>query len=285
MKASYYFLFAALFFLSCEDVIEVDAPAEAPRLIVDAILRLDTNETVTTSIIKVGLSSSFFDSNEAADVDQIIIRNSDYESSGPSDQSFIIFTEIAPGIFQGSKNTSFFTSGNLELTIDYGEERYYARTNFVPSAPIDSLEQGDDTLFTGEETEIIVSFTDNPNRSDFYIFDFDFDEFLVSEDEFYQGQTFQFSYFYDDEIEVGRTLEISILGADESFYNYMNQLIVQSGGDQGPFQTPAATVRGNIINITGIDDIGVIESVEQTNNFALGYFAVVEEFKASITIE
>jgi hypothetical protein len=53
----------------------------------------------------------------------------------------------------------------------------------------------------------------------------------------------------------------------------MNQLIVQSGGDQGPFQTPAATVRGNIINTNNLD------------NFALGYFAVCQEYVETIVLE
>ena len=65
----------------------------------------------------------------------------------------------------------------------------------------------------------------------------------------------------------------------------MDQLIVQAGGNQGPFQTPVATVRGNVINVTGIDNITVTDNVERTNNFALGYFAVVQEFKQTITIE
>ncbi|UWX53649.1 hypothetical protein NYZ99_10715 [Maribacter litopenaei] len=108
--------------------------------------------------------------------------------------------------------------------------------------------------------------------------------FTVTEDEFYQGQRFEFSYFYED-IEPGQELTISILGADESFFNYMNQIIVQAGGDQGPFQTPAATVRGNIFNVTGIPNPEDLESIEQTEDFPLGYFAVVQEYQSNITIE
>ena len=82
-----------------------------------------------------------------------------------------------------------------------------------------------------------------------------------------------------------KTINIGLLGADESFYNYMNQIIVQSGGDQGPFQTPAATVRGNIINITGIDNSDIFDNVGRNDNFALGYFAIVQEYKESIVID
>ena len=139
-----------------------------------------------------------------------------------------------------------------------------------------ATQQGDGTLFSGNETEVEVSFNDRIDEDNFYLVDLDFDDYLVTEDEFYNGQTFKLSYFYDDDIDAGRTISISILGVDEPFYNYMNQLIVQAGGDQGPFQTPSATVRGNIINST---------STEDSSNFALGYFAVCETFTATIVIE
>lgn len=275
------------FFASCEDVIEVELPTETPRLTVDAIIRIDTAQNFTTAKIKIGLSSSFFNENETTEIDQIMILNPDYELQSALDANFILFSETEPGIYEGTKNTTFFTTGELQLYIELGEETYYANTQFVPSVPIDSLEQGNETLFSGDETEVIVTFTDNGNRDNFYILDFDFNEYLVTEDEFYQGQAFVFSYFYDLDLPLNTntTINISLLGADESFYNYMNQIIVQSGGDQGPFQTTAATVRGNVFNITGIDNIEVFDIVDREDNFALGYFAVVQEYKKSIIVE
>ncbi|WP_286827739.1 DUF4249 family protein, partial [Maribacter sp. UBA4516] len=174
----------------------------------------------------------------------------------------------------------------FQLILETENEQFFATTTYVKSVPIDSLEQGDETLFSGDETEVIVTFTDPGESNDFYLLDLDFGEFLVTEDEFYQGQTFVFSYFYDNELAINTSsvVNISLLGVDEQFYNYMNQIIVQSGGDQGPFQTPAATVRGNIINVTGIDNDEVVDNVERSDNFALGYFAIVEEYTDSITI-
>ena len=285
MKKLAYFLPLLLFAISCEDVIEVDAPTEPPRLIVDGVIRIDTSEAFTTARIQIRESSSFFEDNSPKTVQQAFIQNPDYIGTGPLDENFVLLTEIEPGVYEGTKRTPFFTAGELFLNINDDEERYLARTTFVPTVPIDTLIQGDGTLFSGDETEVKVAFTDNGDRNDFYILDFGFNEYLVTEDEFYQGQQFEFSYFYDDTIEAGMTLTVSIFGADESFYTYMDQVIVQSGGDQGPFQTPVATVRGNIFNVTGIDNIDVFDNVERTDNFALGYFAVVQEFKKTITIE
>lgn len=273
-----------LLFMGCEDVVEIDTPTEPPRLSVDALIRIDVNKPITNATVSVALTSSFFRESEVAELEKIVIQNVDYESSGPSDLNFIVLNETVPGRYEASKRTSFFTNGELQLLITYAGSQYVASTRYVPTTPIDQLKLGEGELFTGDETEVLVSFTDDPNRSDYYLFDFDFNEYLVTEDEFYQGQTFEFSYFYDDAIETGREIEISILGVDKNFYNYMNQLIVQAGGDQGPFQTPSATVRGNIIQVANGDGSENSE-IDNRDNFALGYFAVCQRFSETIEIE
>ncbi len=276
MKRFIIFFVGFFLFIGCEDVIEIDTPTEPPRLSVDALIRIDESEPITDVIVKVDLTSSFFGDIEAANLDEIRIVNADYEPTGPSDENFIELTETAAGRYEGSKNTAFFTKGALELTMTYDGDRYLATTTYVPTVPIDKLEQGEGELFTGEETEILVAFTDDASREDFYLFDFDFNEYLVTDDGFYQGQTFEFSYFYDEAVKPGMEINIDIIGIDEPFFNYMNQLIVQAGGDQGPFQTPSATVRGNILNVTENSD---------SESFALGYFAVCQTFSRSIEIE
>lgn len=273
-----YKLIILLGFISCEDVIDVALDTEPPRLNVDAIIRLDTSESMSTATVNIGLTSSFFEENQAVTVDQVFIVNEEYQGIDGTDQNILVFNEVETGIYRAVQNTDFFTSGELTMTVNYNDTAFIAKTTFAPSVPFDSLIQGDAVLFSGDETEIVVSFTDIPNEENFYIFDFDFNEFIVSEDEFYPGQQFEFSYFYDD-VAPGSSIDISILGADEGFFNYMNQLIVQSGGNQGPFQTPLGTVRGNFTSIAESNEI------DRRNNFALGYFAVVEEFKQTIIIE
>ncbi len=285
MKKIFSIFCLTLLFLGCEDVVDIDTPVTPPRLFIDALLRLDINETTTTIRVEAGTTSSFFDAVNPAELTNISLLNVDYEPSSALDQNFVVFSEVSPGVYEGSKSTNFFTSGELQLFIEHEGQRYLARTEYVPGSPISSLEQGDDTLFSGNETEVEISFEDNGERDDFYLLDLDFGDYLVTEDEFYNGQTFNFSYFYDEEVEAGTEINISILGVDEQFYNYMNQITVQAGGDQGPFQTPSATVRGNIINITNIDNINSFDNVEDSNNFALGYFAVCQTFSDSIIIE
>ncbi len=281
MKKIIYILICFISF-ACEDVIEVDTPTEDPRLVVDAIIRIDISEPIIYPTIKVSKTNSFFGEIPPAGLQQISLFNLDTNG-------FIILTEVQPesGIYQKQDGVGidFLTSGEILLQIDFEDEYYVAYTTFAPAVPINSLEQGNNTLFDEDDIEVIINYTDLPDREDYYVFDFDFDNFLASEDTFYDGQEFEFSYYYDN-LEPGDEVNISILGASERFYNYMNQIIEQSGAvDFGSFQTPALTVRGNVFNVTDIDNFDNFNNVNLSDNFALGYFAIVQEFKDSLIIE
>jgi len=278
MRKVIYIILFVLTLTNCEDVIQVDVPSEPPRLIIDAIIRIDTSDQVLIPRVKVSLTDSFFGEVAVTGLQQVTINNIDNPAN-------IILLEVAPGIYETGASLNFLTQGELVLQVQHEDQRYLARTHYVPSVPIDTIEQGEGTLSNGDQTEIITTFTDDPDRDDFYLFDFGFDEFLVSNDEFYQGQQFQFSYLYNEVLETGQEVDISILGVDRSFFNYMSLLIEQSKDELDIFDTPVATVRGNIINVTEIDNIDFFDNVDQTNNFALGYFAVVQTFTKTIVIE
>ncbi|WP_158973420.1 DUF4249 family protein [Cellulophaga sp. L1A9] len=266
MKNIYFILLVSLVALGCEDVIDVDVPTEQSRLVIDGLIRVSDTETNTDLVIKTSLSNSFFEMITPLTVTSVVIKTSNSSAE-------ITLIESQTGTYTTSVSTEILKEGPITLNIVYNNETYEGISTFTSSAPIDKLIQGEGTLFDDDETEIIIAYTDNIATENFYLFDFDFNEFLVSEDTFYEGEQFEFSYFYDSDLEAGRTAQVSILGVDETFYNYMNQIIAQSGGSQGPFQTPAGTVRGNIINTTTVE------------NYALGYFSISETFTQLITIE
>ncbi len=286
------FILVLCILTNCEDVIEVDTPSEAPRLIIEALLRVDRNETYIPVDVKISETSNFFEEVPVTSVESILIIASLMED-GIVTSSGVTYLEeevSGSGIYTTDPNSRIPTTIAdfdivFDLIINHAGRKYYARTEYVPAVPIDNVVQGSNTLFSDEETEIIVTFTDDALRNDFYLFDFSFANYLVTEDKFYQGQQFEFSYFYDMQFEAGSEITIGLLGVDEGFYNYMNQLIEQSGEQQGPFQTPVSTVRGNIFDITDLDNIDLFDNVEQPEVFPLGYFAIVEEFKQTITIE
>jgi hypothetical protein len=293
MKQAITILLCAILFFSCEDTIEVDLPKVETRLIVDGLVRVDKSQELVDVKIKLRESSNFFEENQPTQAESALIYYGKPTSGGLfEDISFSTLVEkdlgsgiYVPNLEQDQIRTAFVEPGVVFiLQITHQGKRYYAQTEYAPTAPIDNLEQGTDTFLDEEETEIIVTFTDNGDEDNFYLFDFMNSEFLVVEDEFFQGQQFSFSYFYDDEITAGETITVSILGATEEFYNYMDLVLEQTENNGGVFQTPVATVRGNVFDITGLDNINLFDNVERPNDYALGYFGMVQEYTATLTI-
>ena len=88
--------------------------------------------------------------------------------------------------------------------------------------------------------------------------------YYVDEDKFFQGNEY-FSKSDDDDLEIGNEIEITHYGISKQYYNYMSILVSIAGSNVGgPFQTPPATVKGNIINTT------------DKANYPLGYFSLSE---------
>lgn len=294
MKKGITILFGTLLFFSCEDVVDIDLPEVETRLVVDGLVRVDKSQEFVDVKIKLKESSIFFEENQPTQAESVLIYYGRPTGGGLFENlsfSYLVEKDEGSGIYvpnleQDRIQTAFVEPGVVFiLQITHKEKRYYAQTEYVPTVPIDNVEQGDDTLFDDEETEIIVTFTDNPDQDNFYIFDFMNSEFQTVEDEFFQGQQFEFSYFYDQKLSVGQDVTVSVLGATEEFYNYMDLVLEQTENNNGVFQTPVATVRGNVFDITGLDNIDLFDNVERPNDYALGYFAMVQEYSRTITIE
>jgi len=282
-------------YAGCEDVIDVELADEPPRLIVNALMRVDTTQEFIPVKVRVSTTNNFFEEIPVTALDRIVIVI-EFEEDGIITAGVSNLAELEPGSGEYFPDPNFSTDQRIPtsaierdllytLIIEHEGNRYAAQTRYVPAVPITGITQGTGTLLNEDETEVIVRFEDDPEAENFYIFDFDFDEYLVTEDEFYQGQEFEFSYFYDRQFESGKNIEISILGADKTFYDYMARLLEQTEDVQNPFQTPAATVRGNVFDITGLDNINIFDNVERPNSFPLGYFAIVQEYKQTLTIE
>lgn len=290
-------LLLSILLFSCEDVVEVDLPNTDSRIVVDAIIRVDESQEFVPVEVKVTRTSGFFDDVlPVSDIESIFIQYGVENEFGELvEAAYSNLTELETGSGVYVPDPNFTTDQRIRtefigpettfwLFIDYEDRLYASKTDYAPSVPITALEQGTETLFE-DETEVIISYTDDPDRVNFYVFDYGFGNFFASEDTFYQGQPFSFSYFYDENLEVGEEITVSILGSDLRFYNYMNLLLQQSDGNQGIFDTPVATVRGNIFDVTGIDNLNQFDNVEQPDNFPLGYFSISEVYSESLVIE
>ena len=251
---------------SCEDVIVLDLNTAEERLSIDARIKMNP-ENSNPQVIALSLTGGFYDESIQWVTDaEVEILEVDNNITHP-----FFHDAMNPGQYILDFTPNFDV--NYRLIIHYNGETYESSLEqLIPATPIDNLLQGDETLFEGDEIEVIVTFTDDGNREDFYVLDFGYNNFLATKDEFYQGNAFTFSYFYED-LEPGDTALVTIHGADETYFNFMSAVIEQTeeGGD--PFKTTPTSVRGNIYNTSEI------------SHYPMGYFSISETFSASLLIE
>ena len=256
-------LFITLGLVSCEEVINVDLDTAAPRLVIDASLKWEKGTDGSTQKIKLTTTTGYFDQTIPA------VSNATVFVTNSSEQQFD-FMEMLPG--SGDYICTNFIptlNENYTLTVIVNGNTYTATEKLMPVPEIDKIEQKDDGGFGGGNIEIKFFYTDNGTTSDFYLSRaqlsrYSIPQYGVSNDKFYQGN--QISDIYSNEdIESGDTIDYTLSGISEGYFNYMQVLLSIAGNaGGGPFQSPPATVRGNILNTTDI------------NNYALGFFSVSE---------
>ena len=268
MKRLLLYFITVLAFSGCEDVIDVELDDPQPRLVVDALIRVNTELPSNRVSVRLAISSNFFEENTPVNDAEIRLSNLTL------DQQTTLNLDDSNGTYSAVVDTDILTDGVLELQVAHNGSLYTAMNTFTPSTPITKLEQGDGELFGEDDIEIIIGYSDPGDQTNYYLIDYDQGEYFTQEDTFYQGQDFEFSYFHDS-AKPGDTLEVFLMGANQELINYMDQVLTLSGEDGlTPFQTPVTPARGNII---GPED--------DFENYTLGYFAVVEAFSQTLVIE
>lgn len=262
-KINIYLVFIALFFASCEKVVDVDLPTIAPKLIIEATFEVFFDEVPVTAntVVKLRLSADYFEETIPT------VTNATVFLTNLTDSSIINFSDAnADGNYEPT--TAFIPENAIEyeLTVVYENETYKGKATRVKSTPLTNVEQGDETLFSGNETQLKLQFTDNSTLENYYLFDFTNNIFTALEDRFFNGVTYNFSSFYsEDEIELPATVTIRMSGISKEYYTYFRILLDQSGGGGGgPFQAVPSSLLGNMINTTNEE------------NFPLGYYHISE---------
>lgn len=255
-------IITALLVISCEDVIKADLTTAAPRLVVNGSLKWQKGTLGNEQKIKLSTTTGFYDTViPTVSGALILVTNSNNDSFN--------FTEEVPnsGVYLCH---NFIPEINQTYVINLvlNGDTYTATETLKSVSPITSVMQYSSGGFSGTDVEIKTYYTDPANSNDYYLFKYKsslnaIPLYQVSEDKFYQGNQF-FGYYTNGDIKTGDNLDITIYGVSKRYFDYMSKLILISGANNGPFSTPPATVRGNIINQT------------HPNNYALGYFNVSE---------
>lgn len=256
---SLYLLFLLLTFSSCEKVIDVDLNTGEPRLVIEASINWYAETAGNEQKIKLSTTTDYFSENIPRVSNAVVfITNS-------SNQVFD-FTED-PNELGTYKCTNFIPAVNetYTLTVIHDGETYTATEKLLNTPVITEVEQINDGGVLGNETEVKFYFNDLVNETNFYFLRIDdpykvIPEYGVIEDRFFQNNQ-MFGLYFSEDLKPGDTLKLTLNGITQDYFNYMDVLLEQTGSNSmGPFSTPTATVRGNIINQTNFD------------RYALGYF-------------
>ena len=259
----YLSLILSLFiFSSCEKVINVDLNTAAPKLVIDGSIKWEKGTDGNEQTIKLSTTTSYY-SNTIPTVSNAVVFVTD-----SNDSTFNFIENGTTGEYV-CNNFVPILDETYTLNVLYDNQTYSATETLKAVPIIDSIAQKNDTGFSGKDIEIKAFFTDNGATNDYYLFKVkpnynSIPSYGVFYDRFFQGNSF-YAIYSDDKSKSGDVLQIALQGISKRYHSYMSILISLAGSNNGsPFQSPPATVRGNIIN--------------QTNeaNYALGYFSLSE---------
>lgn len=264
-------LFTAIFTTGCEEVIDLDLDTAPPKLVITASINWKKGTAGNQQKITLSTTTGFF-SQEIPKVSQAVIFITN------SAKNTFNFVESAVKGDYVCTNFIPVINETYTLTVISKGATYTAVETLKAVAPITEIIQNNQGGFTRDQKEIKTFYNDPASQANFYLYKYTYStqvkvNYYVDEDAFFDGNKF-FSISQNDELKTGDKIEVIHFGISKAYYNYMSVLVSIAGnGGGGPFQSPPATVRGNIINTTKFDD------------FPLGYFSVSETDTRNYTME
>ena len=262
--------FISIFCTSCEEVVDVDLDTAAPKLVIEAAINWQKGTNGVQQTIKLSTTTGYFENVIPT------VSNATVFITNSSGKQFN-FLEVPKTGRYVCNTFEPVIDEQYTLTVISNGTTYTANETMKSIAPITRIEQNDEGGFTGKDIEIKAFYNDPADADNYYLYKYEYSNkvtsnYYVDEDKFFKGNEF-FSISDDDELEVGDKITLTHYGISKQYYNYMSILVSIAGSNSGgPFQSPPATVKGNIINTT------------DKNNYPLGYFSLSETDTRTYTI-
>lgn len=257
---------------SCEDVVEVNVPTDAPRLVIDASIKWAKGSTGETQHVYLSKTGSFY-SNDVPKVSGAVVQVADTQNH--------VFSFAEDGNHPGDYVCTQFqpvVGMTYTLTVVVEGQTYQASEALAEVPSIDSVEQRNDAGPLGKDFGLKFFYQDIPDQANYYLYQFDTPTqvkviYDVNDDRFFANNQ-MFGIYFDDQLKIGDTVTFTLHGISKRYSEYMNKLLSIAGSNGGsPFQTAPATVRGNLVNTTNPD------------NYALGYFRLSQTDTRAYTLQ
>lgn len=271
MKKILLLIIITISFSSCQDTVDIPLDNSEPKLVIDAVIKWQKGTAGDTQVIKLSLTNNFY-------TNDILFANGASVSVTNSSNTVFNFTEVPNTGNYICSNFVPVINENYTLSVTYQGQNYTSTAKLIATPPIINVQQETVPGIDGEdEIQLKYFFQDNGTEDNFYLLGVrnpkkKIQEYGVVSDEFFQGNV-MFG-FYASDVEQGKIIKLTLQGVTSPYYDYMNKLIAISSTNSGnPFATPPATLRGNIINQTDIDD------------YPLGYFSLGEVDTRDYTVQ
>ncbi|GAB1855995.1 hypothetical protein MHTCC0001_08300 [Flavobacteriaceae bacterium MHTCC 0001] len=264
---------------SCTDVIDVEVPEAAPRLVVEASIDWEKGTQGNTQLIKLSLSTPYFDNLSNTDVTTASVKI----TNDISNEEFIL-THQGQGLYGTSRFVPVLNQP-YTLEINYNGETYIAKETMTSVVDIDEVSQARVGGFDDDALEVDIYFNDPVDEENFYLFRFEekgdiLPELLAIPDEFTNGNRMKVFFekendedANEDEFKAGDIAHINFFGISKQYFNYMDLLIDQYENAENPFGTVPASLKGNCTNPSNPE------------NFAFGYFRLSQVIKVTYVFQ
>ena len=274
----YYFILMAILSLSsCTDVIELEVPTEAPRLVIEASINWEKETVGNNQGIKLSKSTPYFDTNGTEPV-----LGASVKITNDTNGAVFIFTDNSDGTYSTDSFVPVLNNSYTLEVINEGET-YIAQENLIAVPSILSVYQSTDYFFQ-DLLEVNFEFIDPIDEVNYYFIKFQEATDLLPtlstlKDEFINGNLITISNERRENEDInqepyapGDLVDMELYGISKEYYDYMTILINQSESG-GPFDTTPVPLRGNCINVNTPD------------SDPYGYFRITEVSKATYVFE
>ena len=247
---------------SCEEVIPVNLNTAPPKLVIEAAINWQKGTLGNAQTIKLSTTTGYYNTVIP------VVSGATVSIKNSINTVFNFVEKPKTGIYICSDFIPVINETYV-LTITSNGQTYTATETLKSVAPITKIVQNNQGGFTGNTIEIKAFFNDPPSDDNYYLFNYEYSNqvkssYYLDKDTFFQGNEF-FSISRNKDLKAGDKVTISHIGVSKEYFNYMSIIVSIAGSNNGsPFQSPPATVHGNIVNNTNFD------------NYALGYFSLSE---------
>lgn len=277
-KYSFYFLAAAMWLSSCQDVVDLDLPEGEEFLVVEGWI---TNEDRPHDVTLTTTAAYFDDADPAPVVGANVFLRDDQGME-------TLLEETNPGIYTYPDSGIVGRSYQLEITLDNGERYLSSFEKLYEPVPILDIywqlsedEPNEDNDESPDDIYDVLIFSVEPaglgdhyrwrsilngeeQRDPFDIF--------VTDDEFVDGNPIPDFNVTDELYSEPDTVTIIQERITEDAYEFLSLLQTQTAFVGGPFDPPPSPIRGNIVNVNDPDDI------------ALGFFGAAGRDRATVVV-